>query len=91
MTLFGCINVTVLKNGAEITVKDKSIGVFSSDYLQVEESYDIIILNDGVIICQDGQRVSSEKSGHSMTVYISEDKEIKVRREELWPNLMKKS
>lgn len=89
--LFGCISVKSTEKGAEITVNDKRIGVFSSDYLQVEESYDIIIRNNGIITFADGDEISCEKQGHAMTVYISYKKDIKIRREELWLNLTKKS
>lgn len=91
VTLFGDTSVKLNGYGAEISVKGKRIGVFSSDYLQLEESYDIIIRNDGVIVLSDGEEVASQKNGHSATVYVSEGKDIKVWREELCPNLMKKS
>ena len=91
VTLFGDTSVKLNGYGVEISAKGKRISVFSSDCLQLEESYDIIIRNDGAIILADGEEVISYKKGHSATVYISEGKDIKVRREELWPNLMKKS
>ena len=91
IALFSDAFVNVTENGAEITVKDKSIGVFPSDYLQVDENYDIIIRNDGIITSADGKTVSCEKQGHSFTIYVSNKKDVKVRREESWLNLMRKS
>jgi len=88
---FGDAHISVMENGAEIIVKGKSMGVFPSDGLQLSEYYDIIIRDDGVIMLEDGETVSCEKQGHSMTVYISEKKDIQVWREELWLNLTKKS
>ena len=89
--LFGKVYVHSTENGAEIELNGKRIGIFSSCYLQVDETYDIMIRNDGEIIAENGDSVICEKQGHSATVYISEKNGIKIRREELWPNLMKKS
>ena len=89
--LFGDAHISVTENGAEIIVKGKRIGVFPSYSLQLSEYYDIIIRDDGVIMLEDGETVSCEKQGHSLTVYISEKKDIQIWREELWLNLTKKS
>ncbi len=88
--LFGDAEIFAKENGIEISVKGKSVAVFSSSCLQVDKHYDIIIRNDGVITFEDGSVVSSDKQGHSFTVYIDE-KNMQVWREEMWPNLMKKS
>lgn len=91
ITLFGDVSVKGTDYGAVLTVKGKRIGVFSSDYLQVEENYDIIIHNDGKVMISDGAELASQNQGHTLTVYIDENQTVKVWREELWLNLMKKS
>lgn len=88
--LFGDAKIFAEENCIEISVKGKSIAVFSSDCLQVEKHYDIIIRNDGVIKFDDGFVVSCDKQGHTFTVYVDE-KNTQVWGEEIWPNLMKKS
>ncbi len=89
--LFGFVRIEAEEYGAEINVNGKRAGVFSQDYLQVDEYYDIIIRNDGTMSLSDGRDVSCGKKGHSMTVYLNSRSNISVRREELWLNLTKKS
>lgn len=76
---------------AELNVKGKTIIIFYSDYLQDGKGCDIIIRNNGTVISKDGKTYYAHNKGHNTTVYINDSDSIKVRRENPWLSLTKKS
>lgn len=81
-------DVSLINNGccAKLNIKGKTIAVFYQDYLQEAKDYDIIIRNDGTVVCEDGKTYYAHNKGHNTTVYINDSDSIKVRREKPWLN-----